>query len=51
MKHYGRNLILCLVVIVAAASSAILTRAQEPVTILEGPALTRVVPAGFYYQV
>ena len=50
MKHYGRNLIPGLVVIVVAASSAILARAQEPVTILEGAALTRVVPAGFYYQ-
>ncbi|HWP55061.1 MAG TPA: DUF3179 domain-containing (seleno)protein, partial [Pyrinomonadaceae bacterium] len=50
MKHYGRNLIPGLVAIVMAASSAIMTRAQEPVTILEGAALTRVVPAGFYYQ-
>jgi hypothetical protein len=50
MKHYGRNLICGLVVIVLATSSAILTRAQEPLTILQGAALTRVVPAGFYYQ-
>ena len=50
MKHYGRNLIPGLVVIVVVASSAILARAQEPVTILEGAALNRVVPAGFYFQ-
>ena len=50
MKTFGRNLILGLAASVLAASFAILARAQEPVTILEGAALTRVVPAGFYYQ-
>jgi hypothetical protein len=50
MKNYGRNLVLGLAVIVLVTSSAIFARAQEPVTILEGAALTRVVPAGFYYQ-
>ena len=50
MKNCGRNLISGLAAIVLVASFAILARAQEPVTILEGAALTRVVPAGFYYQ-
>ena len=50
MKTFGRNVILGLAVIVLVAASAILARAQEPVTILEGAALTRVVPSGFYYQ-
>jgi hypothetical protein len=50
MKKYGRDFLLGLTVIVVTASAAIPTRAQEPVTILEGAALTRVVPAGFYYQ-
>jgi hypothetical protein len=50
MKKYKRHLILGLGVMVLVASSAILARAQSSVTILEGAALTRVVPAGFYYQ-
>jgi hypothetical protein len=50
MNNCGRNLILGFAAMVLVASSAILARAQETVTILEGPALTRVVPAGFYYQ-
>jgi len=50
MKQYKRNLVLGLAVFVLAGSSAILARAQEAVTVLEGAALTRVVPAGFYYQ-
>jgi hypothetical protein len=50
MNNCGRNLILGFAVMVLVASSAILARAQETVTVLEGPALTRVVPAGFYYQ-
>jgi hypothetical protein len=50
MNNCGRNLILGFAAMVLVASSAILAKAQEPVTILEGAALTRVVPAGFYYQ-
>jgi hypothetical protein len=50
MNNCGRNLILGFAAMVLVASSAILARAQETVTVLEGPALTRVVPAGFYYQ-
>ena len=50
MKKYERNLILGLAVIVMIASGTIGASAQDAVTILEGAALTRVVPAGFYYQ-
>jgi hypothetical protein len=50
MNNCGRNLILGFAAMVLVASSAILARAQETVTVLEGAALTRVVPAGFYYQ-
>ncbi len=50
MKKYERNLILGLAVIVMIASGTIVASAQDAVTILEGAALTRVVPAGFYYQ-
>lgn len=50
MKKYERDFILGLAVIVVFASAGIAARAQEAVTILKGAALTRVVPAGFYYQ-
>jgi hypothetical protein len=50
MKKYKRDLILGLGVIVVVTSSSMLARAQGAVTVLEGAALTRVVPAGFYYQ-
>jgi len=50
MKKYKRDLILGLGVIVVVTSSSMLARAQGTVTVLEGAALTRVVPAGFYYQ-
>jgi hypothetical protein len=50
MKKYKRDLILGLSVIVVVTSSSMLARAQGAVTVLEGAALTRVVPAGFYYQ-
>lgn len=50
MKKYERDLILGLAVIVMVASATIGARAQDAVTVLEGAALSRVVPAGFYYQ-
>jgi hypothetical protein len=50
MKKYERRFVLGLAVIVMVASANIVARAQDAVTVLEGAALTRVVPAGFYYQ-
>lgn len=50
MKNYAKDLIVVLGVIVVMAASTIFARAQEAVTVLEGAALTRVVPTGFYYQ-
>jgi len=50
MKKYERRFVLGLAVIVMVAAATIVARAQDAVTILEGAALTRVVPAGFYYQ-
>ena len=50
MKKYERDLILGLALLVVVASASIAASAQGAVTILEGAALTRVVPAGFYYQ-
>ena len=50
MKKYERRFVLGLAVIVMVAAANLVASAQDAVTILEGAALTRVVPAGFYYQ-
>ena len=50
MKKYAKNSIVGLGVIVVLAASTMFVRAQEAVTVLEGAALTRVVPTGFYFE-
>jgi hypothetical protein len=41
---------LCAMIIVLAASMLSTVRAQDSVTVLTGPELTRIVPPGFYFQ-
>lgn len=50
MKNYAKDLIVVFGVMVIIATSTVFVRAQDAVTVLEGAALTRVVPTGFYYQ-
>ena len=46
MKHSAKYLLIALVLFAIAASAM----GQERATVLTGPALTRVVPTGFYFQ-
>jgi hypothetical protein len=41
---------LCAMIIVLATSMLSTVRAQDSVTVLTGPELTRIVPPGFYFQ-
>ena len=50
MRNPGRTFVVGLATLFIASSLSVIVRAQEPVTVLAGTELTRVVPTGFYFQ-
>ncbi len=50
MRNPRRSLIVGLMAFLIACSISVIVGAQEPVTVLAGADLTRVVPPGFYFQ-
>ena len=50
MRNPGRTFVVGVVTLFIASSLSVIVRAQEPVTVLAGTELTRVVPTGFYFQ-
>ncbi len=50
MSNAKRNLIAICAAFIFTASFAVVAKAQEPVTVLTGAELTRIMPPGFYFQ-
>src|SRR5712664_3685944 len=50
MKNSTRRLVLGLAAVFLVCSLPVLATAQDPVTVLAGAELTRVMPPGFYFQ-